>query len=181
MPITVLCPTCGKKLKAPDSASGKRAKCPECGSVVEIPEIVFDAEEVTDEYALEEPEAVRRPFSDEDFEEIDSPAAAGPTSDVQQRRPCPACGEMIVAGAAKCRFCGEIFDPTLKQKEHRDVDKDLTTGDWVLAILCSGIGCIIGIVWLIQGKPKAGKMIGVSILASIFWSVIRVMIETAAQ
>ncbi len=31
------------------------------------------------------------------------------------RRPCPMCGEMIVATAAKCRYCGEIFDPTLKK------------------------------------------------------------------
>ncbi len=25
------------------------------------------------------------------------------------------CGEMIVATAAKCRFCGEVFDPTIKK------------------------------------------------------------------
>ncbi len=31
------------------------------------------------------------------------------------RRPCPMCGEMIVAGAAKCRYCGEVFDSTLKK------------------------------------------------------------------
>ncbi len=30
------------------------------------------------------------------------------------RRPCPMCGEpMIVAAAAKCRFCGAVFDPRL--------------------------------------------------------------------
>jgi hypothetical protein len=33
----------------------------------------------------------------------------------QDRRPCPVCGEMIVATAAKCRFCGEILDETVKR------------------------------------------------------------------
>ena len=31
MPITMSCPTCGKTLTAPDSAVGKRARCPGCG------------------------------------------------------------------------------------------------------------------------------------------------------
>ena len=31
----------------------------------------------------------------------------------------------------------------------------------IVAILCSGIGCVDGIVWMIQGKPK-GKRCSVS-------------------
>ena len=37
MPISVVCSGCQKKLKAPDSAAGKRTKCPACQSVIEIP------------------------------------------------------------------------------------------------------------------------------------------------
>ena len=48
----------------------------------------------------------------------------------------------------------------------------MTTGDWLLCIFCSGIGCIVGIVRLAQGKPDAGKMIGVSILFAILWNII---------
>jgi hypothetical protein len=33
--ITVVCP-CGKKLKAPASAAGKKAKCPSCGNVMKL-------------------------------------------------------------------------------------------------------------------------------------------------
>lgn len=57
----------------------------------------------------------------------------------------------------------------------------LTTTDWVIAIVCSGIGCIVGIVRLIQGKKNAGKMIGVSLLAALFWNILRFAIAAAMQ
>jgi uncharacterized Tic20 family protein len=37
MPISVACPTCGTKLKAPDSAAGKKVKCPKCNILIEVP------------------------------------------------------------------------------------------------------------------------------------------------
>lgn len=52
-------------------------------------------------------------------------------------------------------------------------DSDLSTGDWVLCVLCSGIGCIVGIVRLIQGAPNGGKMVGVSLLFMFLWTVMR--------
>ncbi len=98
------------------------------------------------------------------------------------------CGEMILRKAAKCRHCGEIFDPDLREREEKrrrrssgPGDDDLTAAEWVVAILCSGIGCICGIVWLIQGKEKGKKMLAVSLIASVVWGTIRVLIETAAR
>jgi hypothetical protein len=41
------------------------------------------------------------------------PSAAG--AEGPSRQPCPECGEMIVVGAAKCRFCNAVFDPELKR------------------------------------------------------------------
>jgi glucose dehydrogenase len=37
MPISVTC-ACGRKLKAPDAAAGRMAKCPECGAAVPVPD-----------------------------------------------------------------------------------------------------------------------------------------------
>ena len=51
-------------------------------------------------------------------------------------------------------------------------DSQLSVLDWVLAIVCSGIGCIVGIVYLIQGKPKAPMMIGVSLVMNIIWAAL---------
>lgn len=38
MPIEFHCPQCAKRLRTPDSAAGKSAKCPSCGTVVPIPQ-----------------------------------------------------------------------------------------------------------------------------------------------
>ncbi|HXT60513.1 MAG TPA: hypothetical protein VN699_17865 [Pirellulales bacterium] len=55
----------------------------------------------------------------------------------------------------------------------RGRDSELGTGDWILAALCGGIACILGIVWMIQGKPKGIKMVGISILFAVIWNVLR--------
>jgi predicted RNA-binding Zn-ribbon protein involved in translation (DUF1610 family) len=187
MSISVKCEACGKTLKAPDTAAGKKAKCPSCGEVVKIPnvEVIYDAEEVSEDDA---DAAESDPFSG--IDSYDSPALE--PSDI--RKPCPVCGEMIVSNAAKCRYCGEIFDPKLKKaaakkksksrsssSSYSSDDEDLTAGDWALAIICSNIGCIISIVWLIQGKPKGGKMLAASLGAQFFWFIVGTLIRVIGE
>src|SRR4051812_22725535 len=36
MPIPVKCPGCAATLKAPDTAAGKRVKCPRCGGLISV-------------------------------------------------------------------------------------------------------------------------------------------------
>ena len=58
---------------------------------------------------------------------------------------------------------------------------DLTAIDWVIVVLCSGIGCIIGIIRLIQGKPSGGKMLGMSVLFIVIWTIVRIVLTAATQ
>lgn len=37
MPIEIACPACGGRLDLPDTAAGKRVKCPHCPKVVAVP------------------------------------------------------------------------------------------------------------------------------------------------
>ena len=183
MAITVRCPACGKRLQAPDSAAGKRAKCPQCSKILKVPEPIQDAEEVPLEAPppLAPQPAAPRDLSDL-LDEADEyplaappPTMAAPTSSFSggdARRPCPMCGEFIPAGAAVCRFCNEVFDPALKKKRRRRAsvggeDEDLTGVDILLAILCTNIGCILGLIWMIQGKPKGAKMLGLCVLIQV--------------
>ena len=155
MPISVTCGECGKTLKAKDSAAGKKTKCPDCGAVMVIPAASDD-----DEFA----------HMTEDY---DAPAIQLPSDADEKRVPCPMCGQMIVAGAAKCRFCGESLKKGRAKSSSSNYDDDMTTSDWIIAILCPGIGCIGGIIYLVQGKKKASKLLLVSIGMIVFWNVIR--------
>lgn len=178
MPISLICPTCGKTLKAPDAAAGKTGTCPGCKSKFTVP--------------MPEPEPVEEPMAPLPLDDLiplapaldaldSGPALSRPEE--PDRKPCPKCGEMIVATAAKCRFCGEIFDAKLKKKKKKTYasdDENLTGGDWALCILCGTIACILGIVYMIQGKPKGIKMIGVCFAVQMIGGVIIAILQAAA-
>jgi DNA-directed RNA polymerase subunit M/transcription elongation factor TFIIS len=175
--IQVNCPSCNALLKTPESSAGKKAKCPKCGGIVEIP-MPLGAD---DEYQLDvpPPPPAGGAFRDDEL-------AAPPPSN-QERRPCPACGEMIVRDAVKCRFCGEVFDPVLRkqalsaQRGFTEADERLGVAEWLLAILCSGIGCIFGIVWMIQGKPKGSKMLVASLGFWFAWFLVGAVIGALGE
>jgi predicted RNA-binding Zn-ribbon protein involved in translation (DUF1610 family) len=181
VPIQVTCATCKSQFNAPDNAVGKRTKCPKCGGIIDIQAPAPTPPPQQDEI-LEAEEAPYTPFSDDDFE-VEKPVEL-PASGGGDRKPCPMCGEMIQRDAVKCRFCGEVFDPILKKQQQKSAkpgDEDMSTGDWVVAIICSGIGCIAGIIWMIQGKPKGKKMLLVSIVANLFWSAVQFIVKMLAE
>jgi predicted RNA-binding Zn-ribbon protein involved in translation (DUF1610 family) len=172
MSIEVTCSQCGKTLQAKDSAAGKSAKCPQCGGTIKIPAAqpeVLDAELIAEPVET----ALYVPMSNE----------PPPPEDMTARFPCPKCGEQIPLGAAKCRFCQTIFDPRLAKasKKSGPEDENLTVAEWIVAILCSGIGCIAGIIWMIQGKPKGKKMLIISLIVQVIWVIIRVIIDMSSS
>lgn len=182
MPIKTTCPLCGKTLTAPDTAAGRRGKCPHCGASITLPAAetpidILEAEPVDAAQTLTPPPL---PIAGD----IPLAGTSQPGPAEEARRPCPRCGESIAVRALKCRFCGAIFDPKLAQAEAAQKrgaspgDDDLTVGEWVLAILCSGIGCILGIVWMCQGKPKGKKMFFVSLAVALIWTAIRAALES---
>ena len=185
MSISFQCKSCGKKLKAPDSAAGTTSTCPGCGAKVKCPDATHD--EVIEMGAA----PGFNPFGDLDDDRPVGGAKPSPAGEPasEGRRPCPMCGEMILATAAKCRFCGEVFDATLKKakgkkkskKKYGPEDEDLSTAEIVVAVLCSGIGCIAGIIWMIQGKPKGTKMFGISIAMVVVWNVVSFFLRQSLQ
>jgi predicted RNA-binding Zn-ribbon protein involved in translation (DUF1610 family) len=157
MPINMSCPSCAKVLAAPDSAVGKRAKCPACGQIMIVPDAVRDTELVGDHggqhsfpsSSASGPAGQAGPWLG------DTPATgAEPTVPGDARRPCPECGEMIIASAAKCRFCSAIFDPRLRGRSYRALAINLgPPGEYAKKIrfhynlwwICLAIGAAIAI------------------------------------
>jgi predicted RNA-binding Zn-ribbon protein involved in translation (DUF1610 family) len=184
MPISFSCLQCGKKLKAPDNAAGKSSKCPGCGATVTCPEPIYDAELVETSDAV--PGGID-PYGDLDADKPYAMTDAAPATATatEDRRPCPMCGEMIMAAAAKCRYCGEVFDPTIKK-----LKKGSKGGKAKLASMASAqrnlIICIlleiilyIGLLAIARGQnPEPGlaililcmaaALIGVAIAAMIY-------------
>lgn len=121
MPIEVTCAQCGKTLKAPDGLAGKKAKCPGCSTVLIVPE---PAEEIVDAEVIESTPLQANPspslaglLDGEQGYRVQADSNTQSTSGSGSRRPCPACGEMVAIGAAKCRFCGEFFDANLRRRD----------------------------------------------------------------
>ena len=51
----------------------------------------------------------------------------------------------------------------------------------LLAVLLPGCGCIVGLVWLIQGDPRGGKMVGLSLTMSLLYNVLGFVIQHMNQ
>jgi phage FluMu protein Com len=171
MPIQFRCSGCDKTLRVPDNAAGLSVNCPECGASNHVPESRFQ----------EEAASFPSPARGRDIES--QPEGRG--LEEEGRRPCPMCGEMIAASAIKCRYCGEVFDPTLRRAERKrtgaDTDRYMTGVDILLAVLCFNIGCIVGIVYMCQGKPKGIKMIGLNLLVQFAVGAIYGLIMAAQK
>lgn len=96
--------------------------------------------------------------------------------------PCKFCGEEIAAIAKKCRFCGEFqndIDRKLQKQKGSTggLDEELSWGEIVLAIFCSGIACILAIVYICQGKKKGTKLLIISIVVQVILGALRAIIE----
>jgi hypothetical protein len=148
---------------APDSAAGKRAKCPTCGGVIQIPSSAPVREPV--------PVAPQSSggFDDDEFE-VEPPAAlpgsatAASPAPTGERKRCPACGELIAASAIKCRFCNEVLDKSMEGMLGRTGDASDPGWRKVRAGLATMYYCIVTIflvvLLVVFGAVAVGAMGG---------------------
>src|SRR5689334_19633368 len=111
MAISVNCPSCGACLKAPDNASGKKTKCPECNAPVRIPGGPSSHPRPDSIRSVEYSRAQNTPPP------VRVPTRPAVEVDVQpihkETKACPYCGEQVLAVAKKCKHCGETIDVVL--------------------------------------------------------------------
>ncbi len=97
MPISMICGSCGKKVRAPDSAAGMTATCPHCQARFQVP----SGGQPT---IIDEPSPISTAISDA------KPIHLSGSSSMEGSAVCPFCAETIKAGATKCKHCGERLD-----------------------------------------------------------------------
>ncbi len=96
MSIQIRCKNCDSKLKAPDSAIGRKAKCPKCKSLLVISDDHIRKDMLVPKTDVSKV-VVRRP--------------------IPCNKKCPYCSEEVLVTAKKCKHCGEILDAALRSAE----------------------------------------------------------------
>lgn len=191
MAIEFRCHNCQSLLRAGDDKAGRRAKCPHCGTTVQTPgrqpppAADFDPYEEAEDYDGGS-DSPSDPFTQHFGGGTRSPYVERQVS----RQPtgtttCPMCGEPIPVGAPRCRWCGELFNKSVRPSARQGFVRTSgnATASLILGIfsvvtfwLCySGLPCSIlaialGIVGLNQtksgefegqGQAMAGLILGI--------------------
>jgi DNA-directed RNA polymerase subunit M/transcription elongation factor TFIIS len=102
MPATIDCTTCATKLKVPENTDSQTFQCPKCGSLIEAqPQLPQRADSIQ-----------ATPGASQLARNLDG-----------DRATCPYCRENIQAGARKCKHCGELLDPELRDPIYTEDDR----------------------------------------------------------
>jgi len=100
MTIKVSCPNCGKTLNAPDTAMGKKVKCPACSSI----------------FLGSPPSKTEETFQvvEEEKPSILVPITAQPKLSGLRSMDCKGCGGKVEyqdgQGLFKCKYCGSVYE-----------------------------------------------------------------------
>jgi hypothetical protein len=157
-PIRVSCPQCGKVLQGRASMAGKRVKCPACSQVLVLPGGQEEAAAM--QPAVHQPLA-EQPQSSWFDQAMDDYVIAKPSG---SREP-------VVHAANPYLAPANVGGGAALKRSRSSGDSDLTLFDWMIVVFFGGIACILGIIWMIQGNPKGGKMILAVLMVGVAWVV----------
>src|SRR5262245_41892865 len=112
MPISVTCPKCSAKLKAPDQLAGKKAKC-KCGTVVAVPggaaksigAPTSGTNSASRAPAKPAPSPIRAPVAAEPAE-VGAGGPPAPRWRPMTARVCPNCQAKMEPDTILCTACG---------------------------------------------------------------------------
>ncbi len=104
------CPECGNSMEVSANLTGKKGRCPECGTVFTVRE----SQEKADDPSLPP----------------DNTSAIEPGDEKSsETKRCPFCGEEILARARKCKHCGEFLNEREGDAGGGPVGNHTSTGD----------------------------------------------------
>lgn len=155
MTIEFNCPSCSKVLKTADDKAGLSAKCPGCGQVLVVPASKSEA-------FRPEPEPEGKDgwddWSENEGQAADKEEFAPPQ---RKKRPCPMCGQEIMAAARLCRHCGERFDD----------GKSVPAGSGKFAPTTIEAGEVLSVAWGIYKENIGMAIVGMIVPGAISFLV----------
>lgn len=130
------CSGCGRKLGVPSSYAGRKVKCKDCGSVVEVPSdepvVALETEPSSplgEALLSVNPAAAERP---------QPVALAAAAKEPRGERACPKCGRSCGAAAAICTGCGHSFKMGVNVKHVEAAKKAASVGGGTIAAIVGG-------------------------------------------
>lgn len=138
-PILVTCGDCGKQIKAPPTAAGKKIRCPKCKAILAVP-------------AANEPVSAgggdKKKSFDFDREVIEAKNPYG-VEEVSLAPRCPHCAHDVDPPDARiCLNCG--YDMIERDRRASKTVYQRTAGDFIMWHLPT-LGCFLGIAALWAG------------------------------
>jgi hypothetical protein len=142
MPVVVAC-SCGANLRVPDTAAGKRVKCPKCGELLTVPAPQF---EVIDDAEDEAPRPARRAAVKAKPAEVDEPIDDD-EGEEEEERP---------KKKAKGKRKGNKAKGKNREQEKKKRLITLIVGICGAVFVLGAVGVVVAIVMNTQDPAKAG-------------------------
>lgn len=142
------CPNCQKLLRTSDDKAGRKAKCPDCGTAVTVPQAA-SAPQQDDQFDF-----------GEDVEEVAGrpPRRVSSSSVGGATKSCPVCGGTIKAAASRCKHCGEDLGGGVRSYDSGNVKPHRATMLLVFSILGWVFCVVFGIVAFFMARNDLEEM-----------------------
>lgn len=182
MAYQVTC-VCGEKMSVGADQFGQVVNCSACGRAL-LPTappmmnqpIEVQAAVVADDFPTDIPAVAPTPAAPA------SVASPAPAVTGSAQKPCPLCGEMIMATAKKCKHCGEYLDsPAARQAAAAQVAAgevifELTVSQWdnafkyLVCLILLGLA-VVGVIYLPPLKPFLPEVTaaGIFLCSLLMW------------
>jgi len=197
---TRICSSCGREFESPEGALGESGTCPACRTAdteappdanvppaTQVGMCAFCLSPISNNEFVVACPACRTPHHDECWQENSGCAVYGcsqvpntePRKGIeipvsywgQEHKPCPACGQEILAAAVRCRFCGATFasaEPedaaTFSQRSELEkrLPKVKQTVVWIFVLsvipCLAPVGGLWGLVWYPTHKSDVQEL-----------------------
>ncbi len=108
MPISIVCPTCNRRIRGPEEAMGHNVRCPGCGNhfVITLDCVVRRDAATRPPPVLAQPAKLQPAQREAEKQEPARLEPANPQLAEGKLRPCPDCNREVSRRAAQCPHCG---------------------------------------------------------------------------